>query len=59
MDEWTELNPYAIAHPDGWTIAKYAVAEAWKYMLWQGNAMKGVFDASEDAKAEFERLSQL
>lgn len=57
MDEWTELNPFAITHPKGWTIAKYSVSGNWKYMLWHGNDDKGVFDSASEAKSAFDRLT--
>jgi hypothetical protein len=40
---WKQLTPYGWSHPAGWTIGRYAVDGASKFMLWEGTSHRGIF----------------
>jgi len=33
--KWRPQGEFALVHPTGWSIARYAVHDEWRYLLWQ------------------------
>ena len=57
QEEWRELNEFAIAHEEGWTIARYTVMGNEKHMLWDPDGTDhGPFRDMGLARAAFRRL---
>lgn len=33
--KWRPDGAFALVHPTGWSIARYAVYDEWRYLLWE------------------------
>ena len=33
--KWRPDGDFALVHPTGWSIARYAVYDEWRYLLWE------------------------
>jgi hypothetical protein len=59
LDEWQELNQFAITHPNGWTIARYTVLGQDKYLQWDpGGTARGTSGGIGPAKSAVKRLAR-
>ncbi|TCK32032.1 hypothetical protein B0G84_9164 [Paraburkholderia sp. BL8N3] len=57
-DSWTEINPYALSHPDGWLISRYVVSGINTFLLWDPcGKCQGKFGRIPSAKRAFTRLA--
>lgn len=51
---WASVDKYHLRAGE-WTIARYKVADAVRFILWQGSTLINVFDDAESAKWEAEK----
>ncbi|MGF6604709.1 hypothetical protein P3T23_009465 [Paraburkholderia sp. GAS448] len=57
-DDWTEINPYALSHPDGWLISRYCVNGSDLFLLWDPDGKcRGRFRRIPSARRAFRRLA--
>lgn len=54
MMRWRNVDTYHLKS-DEWTIARYKVGDAVRFILWHGNALIDAFGSVEDAKREAEK----
>lgn len=47
--EWTQVHPMGLRNGE-WAIAKCLVVTEWKYVLWHGAQIRGVFRSAALAK---------